>query len=132
MEGPPLGSGGEDITWPDQVAPWGRKASSTRKIRPQTSNLWQERPGSSLLFSVIASCGDPERVLGITPTQPRDGVHTFLETQEVTALTGVHLVRLPPAPPDDPRGPRALSPAPDWELLRDAWAAWLPRLPSQC
>ena len=36
MEGPPLGPGGEDITWPDQVAPRGRKASSTRKIKPQT------------------------------------------------------------------------------------------------
>ena len=39
MEGPPLGPGGKDITWPDQVAPRGRKASSTRKIKPQTSNL---------------------------------------------------------------------------------------------
>ena len=39
MEGPPLGPGGEDFTWPDQVAPRGRKASSTRKIKPQTSNL---------------------------------------------------------------------------------------------
>ena len=39
MEGPPLGPGGEDITWPDQVAPRGLKASSTRKIKPQTSNL---------------------------------------------------------------------------------------------
>ena len=39
MEGPPRGPGGEDITWPDQVAPRGRKASSTRKIKPQTSNL---------------------------------------------------------------------------------------------
>ena len=38
MEGPPLGPVGEDITWPDQVAPRGRKASSTRKIKPQTSN----------------------------------------------------------------------------------------------
>ena len=37
--GPPLGPVGEDITWADQVAPWGRKASSTRKIKPQTSNL---------------------------------------------------------------------------------------------
>ena len=42
MEGPPLGPGGGDITWPDQVAPRGRKASSTRKIKPQTSNLFQE------------------------------------------------------------------------------------------
>ena len=31
-----------------------------------------------------------------------------------------------------PGGPGALGPAPDWELWRDAWAAWLPRLPSQC
>ena len=44
MEGPPLGPGGEDITWPDQVAPRGRKASSTRKIKPQTSNLKQDPP----------------------------------------------------------------------------------------
>ena len=38
MEGPLLGPGGEDITWADQVAPRGRKASSTRKLKPQTSN----------------------------------------------------------------------------------------------
>ena len=38
MEGPPLGPGGEDITWPNQVAPRGQNASSTRKIKPQTSN----------------------------------------------------------------------------------------------
>ena len=41
MEGPPLGPGGKDITWPDQVAPRGRKASSTRKIKPQTPNLFR-------------------------------------------------------------------------------------------
>ena len=39
MKGPPLDPGGKDITWPDRVAPRGRKASSTRKIKPQTSNL---------------------------------------------------------------------------------------------
>ena len=39
MKGPPLETGGEDITWPDHVAPRGQKASSTRKIKPQTSNL---------------------------------------------------------------------------------------------
>ena len=39
MEGPPLGPGGEDIIWPDKVAPRGRQASSTRKIKRQTSNL---------------------------------------------------------------------------------------------
>ena len=110
--------------------------------------LWQECPGTHLLLLVVATRGDPERVLGITPTHlygaapvpgpplpvpaARDGVHTFLRTQEVTAVTGVHLVGLPPTPPDDPRGPRALGPAPDWGLWRNAWAAWLPRLPSQC
>ena len=120
----------------------------TRCAHHRGQVLWQERPGTALLLLVVATRGDPERVLGITPTHlygaapvprpplpapaARDGVHTFLRTQEVTAVTGVHLVRLPPAPPDDPRGPRALSPAPDWELWRDAWAAWLPRLPSRC
>ena len=38
LGGPPTRTGEEDISWPDQVAPRGRKASSTRKIRPQTSN----------------------------------------------------------------------------------------------
>ena len=46
MKGPPLGLGGEDTTWPDQVAPRGRRASSTRKIKPQTSNL-QSAPSRS-------------------------------------------------------------------------------------
>ena len=39
IKGPPLGPGGEDMTWPDEVAPWGRKTSSTRSLKPQTSNL---------------------------------------------------------------------------------------------
>ena len=38
MKGPPLGPGGEGITWPDQVATRGRTAPSTREIKPQTSN----------------------------------------------------------------------------------------------
>ena len=42
MKGPPLGPGGEDITWPDQVAPRGRKASSTRNPKPQTSSLRED------------------------------------------------------------------------------------------
>ena len=110
--------------------------------------LSQESPGTPLLLLVVAARRDPGRVLGITPTHlygaapvprpplpapaSRDGVHTFLRTQEVTVVTGVNLVRLPPTPPDDPPASRALGPAPDWELWRDAWAAWLPRLPSQC
>ena len=53
MEGPPLGPGGEDITWPDRVAPRGRKASSTRKIKPQISN----RILPLLLQPCTALCG---------------------------------------------------------------------------
>ena len=106
--------------------------SRTRGAHHRKQVLWQERPGTPLLLIVVATRGDPERVLGITPTHlygaapvprpplpapaARDGVHTFLRTQEVTAVTGVHLVRLPLAPPNNPQGPRALSPAPDWEL----------------
>ena len=56
MEGPPLGPGGEDITWPDQVAPRGRKASSTRKIEPQTSNL-----NSILTFTSDSCISKPAR-----------------------------------------------------------------------
>ena len=38
MRGPPLGPAEEDITCPKEVAPRGRKASSTRNLKPQTSN----------------------------------------------------------------------------------------------
>ena len=38
MKGPRLGPGGEDITWPEQVAPRGRMASSTHNHKPQTSH----------------------------------------------------------------------------------------------
>ena len=64
--------------------------------------------------------------------EARNGVHTFLRTQEVTAVKGVHLVQLRPATPDDPQGPRALRAASDWELWRSAWAEWLACLPPQC
>ena len=50
--GPPLGPGGEDITWPDQVAPRGQKVSSTCKIKPQTSNLFEVL----LLYSIVLYC----------------------------------------------------------------------------
>ena len=61
--------------------------------------------------------------------EARDGVYAFMRTQDVTAVTGVHPVRLPPASLDHPRGPRALSTAPDCELWRDVPAVWLARLP---
>ena len=103
--------------------------------------------GTPLLLLVVTTHGDPERVLGVTPShlygaapvphpplpapEAQDGAHAFLQTQEVTPVTAVHLVRLPPASLNDPQRPRALSPSPDWELWRDVWAAWLACLPRQ-
>ena len=48
LGGPSTTTRGEDITWPDQVAPRGRKASSTRKIKPQTSNLKRRALGAGV------------------------------------------------------------------------------------
>ena len=59
-------------------------------------------------------------------------MHSFLQTQEVTGVTGVYLVQVPLAPPENPWGPKALSPTPDWELWRGEWTEWLTRLPPQC
>ena len=122
--------------------------SRTRGAHHRGQVLWQERPGTPLLLLVLTTRGDPERVMGIIPTHlygaapvprrplpapaARDGVHAFLRTQEVKAVTGVHLVRLFSAPTDHPRGPRPLRPAPEWELWRDVGAAWLTHLPPQC
>ena len=39
MQGSPIGPGWKDITWPDQVSPRGRKASSTLSLKPGTSNV---------------------------------------------------------------------------------------------
>ena len=47
MKGPRLGPAGEDITWPDQVAPRGRRTPSTREVKPQTSNPITSPPGDS-------------------------------------------------------------------------------------
>ena len=71
--------------------------SGTRGAHHRGQVLWQQRPGTPLLLLIVATRGDPERVLGITPTHifgaapvpcpplpapaARDGVHTFLRTQ---------------------------------------------------
>ena len=39
MKEPPVGPGGQEITWDDQVAPRSRQTPSTCKNKPQTSNL---------------------------------------------------------------------------------------------
>ena len=67
MEGLPLGPGGEDITWPDQVAPRGRKASSTRKIKPQTSNLLKAVAEGFCILAIRVSipCGAAQCVFTV-------------------------------------------------------------------
>ena len=59
MKAPPLGPGGEDITWPDQVAPRGRRTSSTRNVKCQTSNLKSlpYRYSSKATLSSIVTAG---------------------------------------------------------------------------
>ena len=59
MEVPPLGPAGEDITWPDQVAPRGRKASSTRKIKPQTSNQTTPAKRDVIMHRASTRCALP-------------------------------------------------------------------------
>ena len=132
---------------------WAHPALIPRLSSPMGANdrgqaLWHDHPGTPLLLLVITTRGDLERVLRAGPTnlygaspvlhpplpapEAWDGVHALLRTQEVTAVTGFHLVRLPPAPPDNARGPRALSPAQVWDLSRNVCAEWLARLPPDC
>ena len=67
MKGPPLDPGGEDITWPDQVAPRGRKASSTRSLKPQTSNLIRDGHGSHMTYDFLFLCREMGDVLVLPP-----------------------------------------------------------------
>ena len=130
-----------ECTWCPALPPptqgprsWGHPHLSSPLSRTRSADhrghvLCQERPGTPLLLLVVATRGAPERVLGATPThlygaapvpcpplpapEARDRVHAFLRTKEVTAVRRVHLVWPPPAAPEDPRGPKVLSPAPD-------------------
>ena len=89
MKGLPLGPGAEDITWPHQVAPWGRRAPGNGNIKPQTSNL--PAPGVCPR-PADAPLPPPSR----TPTQPRSRVRIHAATCLRT-----------PAPrllPEDPQG----------------------------
>ena len=94
MKGPPLGPVGKEITWPDQVAPWGRKASSTRKIKPQTSNCTVPRltgnsAGAPGLFRVDAntSCFRSEDATPGTRASVR--VRALLSRDRRAGLPGV-------------------------------------------
>ena len=42
--------------------------SRTRGAHNRGLVLWQERPGTPLLLLVVTTRGDPEQVLGVTPT----------------------------------------------------------------
>ena len=104
MEGPPLGPGGEDITWPDQVAPRGRKASSTRKIKPQTSNatcvqqltfcIGTSHIAINTTFSTINSigCGRKHKIALHLPDFRR---FAFIELLDPTRIQLFHTASLP-------------------------------------
>ena len=81
MKGPPIGSGGEDITWPDQVGSRGRKASSTRKIKHQTSNLsGSEDPDVTALSEAVkAKLGITEPLPEPALASPSPGLSTLAE-----------------------------------------------------
>ena len=59
MKGLPLGPGGEDITWPDQVAPGSRMASSSRKIKLRTFNVTYAPP--RILPPALKRWGSPRQ-----------------------------------------------------------------------
>ena len=121
MEGPPLGPGGEDITWPDQVAPRGRKASSTRKIKPQTSNLTTPASGRrkpahchdlkpalktrvplllNALYRTLEWLNDNPPPAPLTPPRPQLMGTPLVALQHVTHRpTAPPPPRLPPSPP---------------------------------
>ena len=78
-------------------------------------------------------------VLGSARTPPPPpGARSAGRATRLPANTGGHRLYGGPASAaplgttDNPRGPRALSPAPDWELWRDVWAASLTHPSPQC
>ena len=112
----PRGWANPDLSPPSPepgVPTTGGRSSGKSALAPPCSSLSSQPAGTR-----NGSWGSPpptsmgQHPYPVPPSRrPADGVHTFLRTQEVTAVTGVHLVRLPPTPRDDPRGPRALGPA---------------------
>ena len=95
MEGPPLGPGGEDITWPDKVAPRGRKASSTRKIKPQTSNHGQRgqaRSGGESHTGTFTRSGEGPTTAhtSISPSRRKQGPTTTRHQHTTHAHTHTH------------------------------------------
>ena len=111
MEGSRLVPGEEDITWPDQVAPRGRKASSTRQIKPQTSNLILHVLDSTInlvtrqgldfhcgVFSVLKHDPDGHGLyrLGLKPHRSSDCfVHRPHNTSGLTMLVPMEAKRFP-------------------------------------
>ena len=94
MKGPVLGPGGEDITWPDQVAPRGRKASSTREIKPQTSNssrMFQSGAAAAICLWMIQSEGR-RLVLLFSPRITESGASVLISPDD--ALGGLWLLVL--------------------------------------
>ena len=73
MKGPPLGPGGEHITWSDQVAPRGRKASSNRNLKPQTSDgqTGSQCFDKAVLEQTAVHCTSKQNVVMSRRTHPK-------------------------------------------------------------
>ena len=56
-KGPPLGAGGEEITWPDEVARWNRKASNTRHLKPENLKIQGQNLEESSMERKRKGCG---------------------------------------------------------------------------
>ena len=122
--------------------------SRTRGAHHRGQVLWQERPGTPLLLIVAATRGGPGAGPGDHPHRPvrgsartpppPPGARGAGRGTHLPANTGGHRrYRGPPSAAPlgttrRPPRPRALSPAPNLELWRDVWAAWLTQPPPQC
>ena len=87
MKAPLIGIGVEDITWPDQVVPRGRKASSTGDLKPQTSNL---KPQNSTLKPRRPSQRHKIPPPGMPSFHPHSAQHQLARACAVGSVPGSH------------------------------------------
>ena len=106
-----------------------KMGSKKQALHPHREAKWKAK-----IQGLTNTC--EEQCLCLAPPVPVaetwDEVDTLLQSWVVTAICGVHLVQLPLAAPDDPRGPWGLSTTQGCRLLRTKWAKWLACLWPQC
>ena len=104
MKGPSLGPAWEDINWPDKVAPRDQKASSTREIKPQTSNLkylvhdiWTTKEElATLLHPSTPEAREGDTQLGAFLTTRRHQLQEWHAHRLTAAVPGTRKIRQKP------------------------------------